>query len=205
MGKYIRTFIAIIVLLSLVLLAKNKVAWAATPASADNQTSPAQAELSASFDEDDDCKEITHKNKDKCKDKHKHKCKDKHHDCGTVKPPKDHHKICHEEHKSVGGVVVVDVKKLPDKECVEASTKSPDPSVDKLPPDSGKVVSDVLTLTMSSSETKVSICFAASPLQKKVNILSSSTGSWLAIKTDVNQGMACADVPSAGKFVLVAQ
>jgi hypothetical protein len=203
MGKFIRIFMALIVVLGLTLLAKNNAAWAANPGADPNQSSLAQAEQSTSSKkDDDDCKDKDKDKKKKHDDKDKDKCDD---DDGTVKPPKDHHKICKKEKKSVGGVVVVDVKEMPDKHCVEASTKSPDPSEDKLPPDSGKVVSDVLTLTMSSSETKVSICFAASPLQKKVNVLSSSTGSWLAIKTDVNQGMACADVPSAGKFVLVAQ
>jgi hypothetical protein len=199
MAKFIRIFIALIVILGLSLLAKNNAAWAANPGADPNQPSLSQAEHSKPPKHDHHCD----KDKDK-KKKHddKHKCPDDDH--GTVKPPKDHHKICHKEHKSVGGVVVVDVKKMPDKECVDASTKSPDPAVDQVPPGSGSVVSDVLTLAMTSSQTNVSICFAAPP-SKNVKIFSSGTGSWQAIETNVNSGMACADVASSGKFVLVAQ
>ena len=67
MGKYIRIFIAIIAVLSLVILAKNKAAWAADPAAGTNQSALAQAEQSVSPDRDDGCDKD--KDKDKCKDK----------------------------------------------------------------------------------------------------------------------------------------
>jgi hypothetical protein len=122
MGKFIRIFIALIVVLGLTVLAKNNAAWAANPGADPNQSSIAQAEQSTSSkeddDDDDDCKDKDKKKKHD--DKDKDKCDDDDH--GTVKPPKDHHKICHDEHKSVGGVVVVHVKKTPHKECVDAST-----------------------------------------------------------------------------------
>jgi hypothetical protein len=198
MGKFIRIFIALIVVLGLTVLAKNNAAWAANREADPNQPSLSQEEHSKPPKHDHHCD----RDKDK-KKKHddKHKCDDDH---GTVKPPKHHHKICHKEHKSVGGVVVVHVKKTPHKHCVEASTKPHDPAKDSLPPGLGTVQSDVLTLAISSQETNVNICFAAPPL-KKVKIFSSGTGSWQAIKTNVNKGVACADVSSSGKFVLVAQ
>ena len=87
----------------------------------------------------------------------------------------------------------------------QTSHKPHDPAVDLLPSGSGSVVSDMLTLTLPSQKTNVKICFAAPPSDKKPKIFSSRTGSWVAIKTDVNKGTACADVPSSGKFILLAQ
>ena len=204
MGKIVRIFIAIVVVLSFVVWARSDPARAADPAGSSEGSLQPGTPLSLSAD-DDDCKDNNNKNKDKCKCKEKGENDDDDNDCGTVKPPKDKDRICDEESKSVGGVVVVNVKKKRDKECVEASTRPYHPAVDQLPPGSGTVVSDALTLTVPSSKTRVKICFAAPPLKNKMQIFFSSTGAWLTVKTDVNQGQACAGVPGSGKYVLVAR
>jgi hypothetical protein len=201
MGKIVRIFIAIVVILSFIVIARYDPAAASNLGSSD-QTVQGQAELSAPL-ADDDCNDKKNQNKDNCKCKNDNGKGKK--DCGTVKPPDDDDKICDEEGRSVGGVVVVDVKKKKDKECVGASTRPHDPAVDQLPPGSGTILSDVLSLTIPASKTKVKICFAAPPLKKKLKIFSSSTGTWITIKTNVNKGQACAEVPGSGKYVLVAQ
>jgi hypothetical protein len=203
MGKFVRIFIAIIVVLSFVVWAKSESAGAANPGSGSDPSLQSGASLSAAQEEDEDCKDDKNKNKDKCKCKDKSKGDDD--DCGTVKPPKDDKEICKEGSESVGGVVIVHVTRLRDKKCVKASTKPLDPAVDQLPPGSGTVVSNVLILTIQTPKSKARICFAVPPLKKKMKIYSSSTGAWLPIKTNVNKGMACAEVTTSGKFVLVAQ
>jgi hypothetical protein len=200
MGKIVRTCIAIIMLLGLVLMAKNNVAWAATPDSKDDQPSGSQAELSAALDRDKDCDKDRNKDKDKCK------CK-KGDDCGSVKPPIDHLKICEPGLYSVGGVAILDVKKLQDRDkkpdCFYAYVEDSD-EVRGLPREDGTILSDVVVLTSVGQGSIIRICFAAPP-SKKVTIYFSAGGSWKALGTQVKDGMACAQVPASGSFVLVGK
>ena len=200
MGKYIRAFIAVVMLLGIVLLARNNVAWAATPASPDDQPSEIQAELSASLDRDNDC------NKDRNKDKDKCKCK-KGGDCGSVKPPPESLKICEPGLYSVGGVATLDVKKLQDREkkpdCFYAYVEDSD-GVRGLPRKDGTVLSDQIVLTSVGQGSIIRICFAAPP-GKKVTIYFSAGGSWKSLGTQVKDGMACAQVPASGSFILVGK
>lgn len=200
MGKYVRTCIAMIMLLSLVLLARNNVAWAATPGSQDDQPSGTQAELSAALDRDKDCDKDRNKDKDKCK------CK-KGDDCGSVRPPVDSIKICEPGLYSVGGVAILDVKKLQDRDkksdCFYAHVEDSE-AVRGLPNKAGTVISEMIVLTSVGQGSNIKICFAAPP-GKKVTIYFSAGGSWKALGTQVKDGMACAHVPGSGSFVLVAK
>ena len=202
MGKIVRICIAVLVILGFVIWARSDPASAADPASSSEQSLQSGAGLSVSGDVDE-CKNDKNKDHDRCK------CKDndgkgKKKDCGNVRPPQDKEKICDERRQSVGGVVVVDVSRNRDRECVEASTQPYDPVLDRLPPGSGRVMSDMLTLSIPLSKTTVKICYAAPPLQQELKILASSTDTWLILPTTVDQGMACADVPGSGMYLLVA-
>lgn len=217
MGKYIRIFTAIIVVLALVLLAKNKAAWAADPAAGSNQSPLAQAEQSVSPGRDDDCDKDKDKNKDKDKDKDKCCGKDKDKcdddddddDDGTVKPPDDDIKICERGDYSVGGVATLDVKKLRDREedrkrdrdCFKAHTESAD-TVSGIPGSAGTVLSAVVVLQSFGEGSHAKICFAVPP-DKQVKIYFSGQGGWKALKTPVKQGVACAQVPRSGSYTLV--
>ena len=199
MGKIARICLAAFVILSFILWARSDPA-SADPASSSEQTLQSGAGLSGSADVDY-CKNEKNKDKDRCK------CRDgngKKKDCGTVKPPKDKDKICDVESKSVGGVVVVNVEKKRDRDCVDVFTRTFDPAVDQPAPGSGRVVSDMLTLAIPSSKTVVRICYAAPPLQQELRIVASSTGPWLSLQTTVDQGMACAYVPGSGRYLLIA-
>jgi hypothetical protein len=148
MGKPLRILIAIVVILSLVLLARNEVAWAANPYSSQNLN------LSVSPEQHARC--------DKEKDKYnKHKCDDD--DDGTVKPPKDDIKVCEKGSYSVGGAAIMEVRNLRKRDCLNANTRPSDPAVDKLPLGAGMIVSDVLNVMMTSRYTTVKVCFAVPP------------------------------------------
>ena len=207
MRKYTRVCIAIAVLLSILLLAKNKVAWAANPTTQNNQLTLIQGKESASPDGDDDCSKGNNKNKDKCKDKDKDKCKDKHHDCGTVKPPDDDVDICEQGGYSVGGVAVVDVKNLKDRnrkdDCFHAHSESSD-NLSGLPRNTSTVLSNLMVLTSVGQGSNIKICFAALP-GKEVKIYFSGHDSWKPVGTQVKNGIACAHVPGSGSFVLVGK
>jgi hypothetical protein len=197
MGKFVRTCIAIIMLLSVILLARNNVAWAATSASQDDQSSMTEAELSAALDRDKDCDKDRNKDKDKCK------CKDKD-NCGSVRPPVDSLKICEPGLYSVGGVATLDVKKLQDRDqkpdCFYAHVEDGE-DVGGIGKKDGRVLSDQIVLTSVGQGSIIRICFAAPP-SKKVTIYFSAGGSWKALGTQVKDGMACAQVPDSGSFVL---
>ena len=191
MGKQFRIFIAIIVVLGLVLVARNKAAWASNPGAGADQTSLEQTDSSLSAGKDKDCK------KDKDKNKNKNKCDD---DDGTVKTPKDDIDVCERGNFSVGGAATLDVKKLKDRDCLTAHTQLPDPVVNQIPNSAGTILSDVLLLELPASGGKVKICFAVPP-GRQVKIYSSGQG----LKTTVKKGIACAEVSSSGTYTLAGQ
>lgn len=189
MGKYVRILIAIVVLLSLVLLGRDKLAWAANsgPDSAPGQNT----KQSISPHKDKHC------NKDK--DKKNEKCDDD--DDGTVKPPKENVEACEKGQYSVGGVVTLQVKSLSKDGCLKANVRPWDPAVDHMPSSAGTVLSNVLSLELAAKQTNARICFAVPP-GKQVNIYSSSQGSWKPVKTQVKNGVACANVSTSGNYTL---
>ena len=186
MGKYIRILTAIVLVLGLAIVARNKAAWAASLASGTDQSALAQAEQSVSLGKDDDCKKDKNKNKNKCD--------------GTVKPPDDDIDVCKRGNYSVGGAATLDVKKLKDRDCLRAHTRLANPAVDQIPNGAGTIVSDALLLELPASGGKVKICFAVPP-GKQVKIYSSGQG----LKTTVRNGIACAEVSSSGTYTLVGQ
>ena len=188
MGKAIRILIAIVVILSLVLISQNQTAWAAKPSSSQNIS------LSVSVENHKHCDKEKHQ-KDKCDDDD---------DDGTVKPPKNKLQVCKNGSYSVGGVATVEIKNLESKKCLNANTRPFDPSVDKLPPNVGRIVSNVVNLELPNKTNKVKVCFAAPP-GKQVKIYSNSEGSWKALQTTVNKGITCTEVSSSGTFAVVGK
>src|SRR5687767_3049861 len=98
MGKFIRIFIAIVVVLSFLIWAKSDPAGAANPGSTGEQSLQSGADLSVPADQDD-CQEGNNKDKEKCKCKENGKPK-KH--CGTVNPPDDDIDVCEKGDYSIG-------------------------------------------------------------------------------------------------------
>ena len=186
MGKQFRIFIAIIVVLGLAIVARNKAAWAASVGAQADQSVQAQDEQSVTLDKDDDCKKDKNKNKNKCD--------------GTVKAPDDDIDVCKRGNYSVGGTATLDVKKLRDRDCLRAHTQLPDPVVNQIPNSAGTILSDVLLLELPASGGKVKICFAVPP-GRQVKIYSSGQG----LKTTVKKGIACAEVSSSGAYTLAGQ
>ena len=233
MGKYIRIFIVIITVLGFAILAKSNAAWAASASAEAAQSVLAQDDQSVSQGRDDDCDKDNNKNKDKCKDK-KDKCdndkdkkkneccgkdedKDKDKCCGkdkdkdkcddddgTVKPPDDDDDFCERGDFSVGGVATLQVQNLrdddDDDDCVKGRSQSSSTLLGS--PSSGNVLSDALVLQLPAG-TKTKICFAVPP-GKQVKIYSAQ-GSWSALKTNIKNGAACAEVSSTGTYTLVGK
>lgn len=212
MGKTIRIFIAIIAVLSLLLLAQNKAAQAGTAASGEDQTA-----LAASPSNGDDCSDDQKnaKEKDKCKDKDdkddqeddEGEDDDEDDDGGTVQPPDDDIEVCERGDYSVGGAATLDVKNVKDRneknDCFNAHSESSS-GVSGLPDNAGPVLSDLIVLTSFGQGSNVKICFAVPP-GKKVKIYFSAQNSWRPLGTQVKNGMACAEVPRSGSYVLAGR
>jgi hypothetical protein len=192
MGKYIRVLIAILVVLSIVLLARDQVA------KAQPDTSLHAKDQGSVLLHRDECG----KDKDK-KDRDKDKCKDKDGPHGSVLPPDDDIEVCQRGSYSVGGVATLDIKNLRGEGCLTAHTSSPT-DVTPLPVASGTALSDVIALTLPTRGAILKICFAVPP-GEQARIYSSSSGSWRAVRTQVKNGIACAEVKNSGNYTLVGQ
>lgn len=199
MEKFIRIFIALIVIVGLTAFARNNRAWAASSVADTQPSIQERPEESPSLHSDEDCR----KQKDK-HEKHKDKCKDDDDDDGTVQPPPDHVEICERGQVSVGGVATLEVKKLRRGRCVDARTQEFDPDEDKLPRNAGAPLSDIVVLNSPGHGTNIKICFAAPPGQK-VKIYGSSWGYFRPVGTAVKNGLACTTVPNSGSYVLVGK
>jgi len=209
MGRYIRIFIVIIAVLGLSIVAKSQAAWAANVVAEADQSVLAQDDQSLSQDIDDDCDKDENKNKGKCKDrkdkcdndKDKKKCDD---DGGTVKPPDDDDDFCEQGDFSVGGVATLQVQSLrdddDDDDCVKGRSQSSSTLLGS--PSSGNVLSDALVLHLPAG-TKTKVCFAVPP-GKQVKIYSAQ-GSWSALKTNIKNGIACAQVSNSGSYTLAGR
>ena len=199
MGKFVRIFIAIVVILSFMIWSRSDPAAAANPGNTSEQSLQSQGDSSLSAKKDD-CDKKENKDKDKCQCSDKDKGKKP---CGTVKPPKDKD-ICKHGDFSVDGVAVLNVKGLEnrrrkdDDDCFHASKDS---SEDVKIPNAGGALSDKIILSSMGEGSAVDICFAALP-GKNVKIYYAGTDSWKPLGTQVKNGVACASVPGSGSFVL---
>jgi hypothetical protein len=193
MTKYIRILIAIAMILGLVLLAKNQAAWAAQPADDSDDSALAQIGPYAPWQREDPCE------REKFRTKHPEKCNG-----GSVRPPHPNIHVCERGEFSVGGVAVVDINNLRNEGCLTANTRSPDANLDRLPSGGGTIVSDVIVMTLPPKGATLKICFAVPP-GEDAKIYSSAGGTLNPLKTNVKNGIACANVKNSGNFMLVGQ
>ena len=194
MGKSTRILIAVILLLSLVLLGWEEVAWAANPGSHPSASLSARQPVGLQHRKHCDWERGTPLKR----------CKDDDDDDGSVKPPPDIIKTCERGTFSVGGIVTLEVKNLRKHTCLNADTRPYDPDVDRIPPNIGTILTDLLNLNIPPRTTKVQICFAVPP-GEQVKIYASTDGFWKPLKTKVKNGLACAEVSSSGRFALIGK
>jgi hypothetical protein len=193
MGKILRIFIALVVILSFVIWARSDPAGAAKPAANDAQSSSVSAEKTKVCDDNE-------KRKDPRKDDD---CDDDDGDKGTVKPPPKRVKICKIGTVSVGGTVTVQVKKLPNGQCVTASAQPIYPGFEPPAPSGMMFVSDVLNHSLTKKGALVQYCFAVPP-GTNPGIYSYSRGEWRPAGGTISKGRACLEVEKSGTFALIA-
>lgn len=193
MGKYIRAFLVLAMLIGFVVLVNSRGASAANSVDITYQASPKQIDLSMSSNKDDPCKDQKDNNKDK------DKCKVR-----SVIPPDDDIEVCKRGEYSVGGVAILDVKNLRGEDCLSAYTRDADPALDQLPQGSGAILSDVIVMTLPPRGGVLKVCFAVPP-GEKAQIYSTKGGTWTAVKTHVKNGVACAEVKDTGGYALVGR
>ena len=192
MGKFIRTVVAIIVILSFVLLGRNQAAWAAN-SGADSSAS----EQSVSPDKNKGCDNDDKHRRDDCDDDEDDD------DNGTVKPPRHRVKACKVGSFSVGGVATIQIKRLGRGDCVTAFTKAYDPEHDPRLPSGTRLLTDVLSVKLPKKNASVKICFAAPP-GKNAGLYTISHGAWTAVGSS-SKGVVCTGTSKSGTFVLLGK
>lgn len=207
MIKYFRLFIAILMILGLVVLAKSNIAWAAKSSGQSDQSAPQSIGQSDQSDKDDCDK---NPNREKCKDKKK-KCNPKKENCGSVKPPPKNLIIPVTGEYSIGGFCTLRVEFYGEDHRLNGSIITPLPR--PLPEDVHKVELGCLLTYYKSDERidemlpeagKTTICFASSP-QKDMQIYFydyySIDPQWSPLETTVTDGIACAGANKSGVYV----
>ena len=217
MKRIFRIILMIIVLLGIVGLARNQVAWAANSSGAPDPASPQLVERSISPAHGDDCDKPWNKNKDKCKDKDKdkHKCKNHKKDCGSVKPPPHQILIPVTGDYSVGGFCTISIALNDPAINLDAGLKTPLP---RELPDKVQKVRQGCLLTYYNSDQRINelpadsgnttICFAATPnKQMTVYFLNMYVAKpqWVPLETTVEAGKACATGNASGIYVATFQ
>jgi hypothetical protein len=192
MGKMIRILVALTVILSFVLIARNQAAWAANPgadSSASQSTVNSHGNRHCSPHDKSDRK---HDGDD---------CDDDDDDDGTVKPPRHRAKSCKLGTFSVGGVATIQIKRLGRGDCVSAFTEPYDPHrYPSLPP--GKsAASPVVSVKLPKKGALVKVCMAAPP-GKKVGMYKIDKGHWVGVGS-VSKGKACTETSKSGTYILL--
>lgn len=216
MKRILRVIIMIVVVLGILGLAKNQLAWAATSSQETYQSALRQVEKSISLRRDDCDKD---KNSDKCKDKDKDKDKDKckkhKEDCGSIKPPHQQILITVTGEYSVGGFCTLSVTLNNPGIKLDASLKSPLPR--DLPDKVHKIRQGCLLTyydgdqrinELSSVAGTTTICFAAIPKERMVIYyfdIYAANPQWAALPTTVQNGIACAAGNASGVYVATFQ
>jgi hypothetical protein len=192
MNKIMRLLIAIAMLLGIVLLAKDKVAWAE---STDDPPPSILAQEDAS---------VLLK-----------------HGPGTVKPPPRKIKVCREGTYSVGGVATLNVMDLAPHYCIRASLwKRHWPPV-HVPARYGRILADVTFVEelyrnrfkkhLPEEDGRAEICYAVPPgKEAKIYFLDyygkhKGKPTWTVLNTRVENGIACAPAQNSGAYALVGK
>lgn len=224
MGKHFRIVIAFIVILSLVLLARNKAAGASDPALGADPSSAGQAELSAFLATPKDCpkgldNDFGKRSTDKCNDRDSNndleddngEADDEDDDNGTVKPPSQSLLIPVTGDYSVGGFCTLSVELKDTDIQLDATLEAPLPG--ELPEGVGQVRegclltyyrSDRLILGLPQDSGNTTICYAAIPSQETVVYfydLYAAAPAWAPLATAVEGGTACAPANASGVYI----
>lgn len=207
-----RIILLIVVLFSIVGLAKNQLAWAANSSEKSTQFVSQKSEESVWPGEGDYCDRLPNKYKVECKDKNdKDRCKQHGNECASVKPPPQQILVPVTGEYSVGGFCVLSVALNDPAIRLAARIKTPLPA--DLPPKVYQVRQGCL-LTYYSSNQRIDelptnsggtiICFAATPGKKMIlhfYSVYSSTPEWIPLETTTAPGKACAPGNTSGVYV----
>jgi len=199
MGKYFRLLVATVLLVGIVLLAGNKVAWAG-PVAIEQQSVESQAETLDNLAKPGKCK-------------------------GTVCPPPDSITVCANGTYSVGGVSTLKITELAPDYCLEAFLHNKAIALGRIPDGAGQVLANATFLKVyhhsrfvygiPAVDGKVEICYAVPPgMQASIYFLDHygprfgvRTGqpSWQPLQTTVTNGVACAPAQTSGVYALIGQ
>ncbi len=211
MKIFFRIIILIAVLLGIVALAKNHIAWAANSGETSIQ--------SVSQDKGDYCDKPWNQRKQECKDKDKNKdnnkCKKHPEKCGSVKPPAREIVINKTGEYSVGGFCTLSVTLNDAAVKLNAHIETPLPG--ELP-DKVQRVRQGCHLNFSSSDQQMNelptssgsatICFAAMP-SKQMTLyfynIDAPKPEWTALETTTDSGKACAKGNGSGVYIATFQ
>jgi hypothetical protein len=206
MKKIIRLLISIVLMLGLVLVARNQVANAQLSAGSEPSISaedPSSIALNGLAHDDDDDDDDDHG--------------------GTVKPPPGKTKICKKGVYSVGGGATIKVTTLAKHYCIRADLKKRSRVNGHLPDGSGKLLSDVVFVQVLYKNHVVSrlpdpnkggeaqICFAVPPGKHATIYFLNNFGkkdgkpTWSPIATRVKNGVACAEAELTGAYALIGR
>jgi hypothetical protein len=198
MRTHVRVSIVIAIILVMVLVAGNNVAWAG-PAAADQRSPEASVDqASAPSDKPDK---------------------------GTVKPPPPDITICEEGIHSVGGVSTLEVNNLAPGYCLAAFLRNHAFAVGRIPPGAGEILAPITFLRvfhdgelvheLPVEDGQVEICYAVPPGSTAqiyfLNFYSPRFGertgqpSWELLETTVSDGIACAAAQTTGAYALIGQ
>ena len=198
MRTYVRVSIVVALILVMVLVARNHVAWAG-PAAADQQSPAASVDqASAASDKPDK---------------------------GTVKPPPPEIVICEEGVHSVGGVSTLEVNDLAPGYCLAAFLRNHAFALGRIPDGAGEVLAPItfvrvfyhgkLVYELPEEDGQAEICYAVPPgMTGQIYFFDfygprsgerSGQPSWEPLETTVSDGMACAAAQTTGAYALIGQ
>ena len=190
MSKFIRVMIAMSLMLGVVLLAQDQVAWAG-PAAETEQSAGVQNVSPLPF---------THHGKP-----------------GTVKPPPRKVFICKDGVYSVGGVATLKVFDLARHYCIRAFLLQHGFSFARIPEGAGRILADVTFVQvyyrdsaigrLPTKDGNVVICYAIPPgKEAKIYYLEMNwLASWRRLHTTVKNGVACAPAQGSGAYALIGK
>ncbi len=207
-----RIIILIAVLLGIIGLAKNQLAWAANSSEKPAQSAPQRVEDSISPGKGGYCDQPRNKHKDECRGKNdKDRCRKNRNECASIKPPPQQILVPVTGEYSIGGFCTLSIKLNDPAIKLHAHIKTPLPA--DLPDKIYKVRQGCLLIYYSSSQRidelptdsgGTTICFAATP-GKQMTLyfynMYSPKPQWASLETTTASGKACALGNASGVYV----
>ncbi len=186
MTKHIRVSIMILVLLGILGLAQNSIAWAQPSAGPGSAVQDVSSAAQPYLDSD---------NKG-----------------GTVKPPPDKAKICKAGNVSLGGVSVVRVIRLEPDYCLSATLRKPSKGTGSTP--AGRILANITDIqffyqdqsigTLPESGGVVEVCYALPPgAQAQLYFRGFGAEEWNPLITTYTKNRVCAPAQVSGSYALI--